>query len=122
MLTLSWGLSGVPTQTAVVSCGVKPTNHDCFSLSVVPVLPAAGRPPASSLPAPVPLAITAWRIWVTPLATVGSRALRHWPLGRGSNFLSLVVMVSTREGAHWMSAEAMVASGAANLSGATLCD
>src|SRR5664280_249474 len=98
MLTLSWGLYGVPTQTAVVNCGVKPTNHDCFSLSVVPVLPAAGRPPASSLPAPVPLAMTAWRIWATPLATLGSRALWHWPLGRGSSFLSLVEMATTGEG------------------------
>src|ERR1039457_6232925 len=92
------GLYGVPTQTAVVNCGVKPTNHDWFSLSVVPVLPAAGRPPARALPAAVPLAITAWRIWATPLATEGSRALRHWPLGIGMSFLSLVVMVSTGDG------------------------
>src|ERR1035437_4102207 len=98
MLTLSWGLYGVPTQTAVVNCGVKPTNHDCLLLSVVPVLPAAGRPPARALPAPVPLAITALRIWATPLATSGGKALRHWPWCKGSSFLSLVVMVSTGEG------------------------
>ena len=36
--------SGKPTQTAVTSSGVKPTNHASFHCSVVPVLPATGRP------------------------------------------------------------------------------
>ena len=93
------GLYGVPTQTAVVNCGVKPTNQDCVSLSVVPVLPATGRlserPPTA---AAVPLVSTVLRICATPLATLGVSALWHWPAGAGSSLLSLVVMVSTGEG------------------------
>ncbi len=35
---------GWPTQTAVDSCLVKPTNQVCSFSLVVPVLPEAGRP------------------------------------------------------------------------------
>jgi hypothetical protein len=40
--------------TTVASCGVYPANHADWLPVVVPVLPAAGRPFASGLPAAVP--------------------------------------------------------------------
>jgi hypothetical protein len=44
--TFSIGISppGYPTHTVVSSCGVKPENQASAWLSVVPVLPAEGRP------------------------------------------------------------------------------
>src|SRR5689334_7449096 len=65
--------SGVPTHTAVVSCGVYPTNQVSLFLSVVPVLPAAIRPPLSLLAEPVPPGLrTAVMMLATPWATSGS--------------------------------------------------
>jgi len=46
--------------TAVDSCGVKPTNQALLFMSVVPVLPAAGRPRSRAV-APVPLETTSVR-------------------------------------------------------------
>ena len=43
---------GYPTQTIVWSCGVNPQNHASAWLSVVPVLPAAGRPICAPTPVP----------------------------------------------------------------------
>jgi hypothetical protein len=45
-------LSGKPTQTAVTSCGVYPTNHASAHSSLVPVLPATGRPIRAFTPVP----------------------------------------------------------------------
>src|SRR5579859_445170 len=41
---MSNGLSGSATKAAPISCGVKPMNHAARASSVVPVLPAKGRP------------------------------------------------------------------------------
>src|SRR5256885_12345567 len=41
-----------PTQTALVSRGVNPTNHASVKSSVVPVLPAAGQPMFARVPVP----------------------------------------------------------------------
>ena len=41
---------GSPTQAAAASCGMKPQNHTLTLPSVVPVLPAAGRPSDSRAP------------------------------------------------------------------------
>ena len=41
-----------PIQTAVDSCGVNPTNQVFSASSVVPVLPAIGRPKTASLAVP----------------------------------------------------------------------
>ena len=38
------GSRGVPYQTATERCAVKPANQVCLLSSLVPVLPAAGRP------------------------------------------------------------------------------
>src|SRR5664279_2603677 len=45
-------LEGKPTHTAVTSCGVYPTNQASAQLSLVPVLPAAGRPIRALMPVP----------------------------------------------------------------------
>ena len=78
-------------------------------LPAVPVLPATGRPPARPFPRPVPLVRTVLRIWVTPLATSGSRTFVHRFLGSASVFLSLVVMLNTGEGTQYVPPEATVA-------------
>src|SRR5262249_27857098 len=48
-----WVGSTLPIHTDVHSCGVKPVNQALVLLSVVPVLPAAGRP-VSARPKAVP--------------------------------------------------------------------
>ena len=88
----------------------------------VPVLPAAGRPPARLLPKPVPLVRTVLRIWVTPLATSGSRTFLQSLLGSLSALWSLVVMVSTGEGTQYVPPEATVAYAEAKVSGDVLSE
>ena len=59
LIILSVLLRQSPIHTAVVYCGVPPTNQALVLLSCVPVLPAAGRPPASAARRPVPRVIGA---------------------------------------------------------------
>jgi hypothetical protein len=69
---------GSPTQVTVVSWGTKPANHASAKLSVVPVLPAAGRP-ESAAAVPVPDWTFCSRIRVTTAATFASTT--RFPLG-----------------------------------------
>jgi hypothetical protein len=59
-VTLLPFLSDLAIITAVDNCGVYPTYHADMLLSVVPVLPAEGRPRPSAV-VPVPTLTTCWR-------------------------------------------------------------
>src|SRR3954471_23014791 len=63
---------GNPTQTAVDSRGVKPTNQASMFLSVVPVLPPDGQPMLACVP--VPLWMFCWRILVASYVTPSEKA------------------------------------------------
>ena len=65
------GCVGLPTQTAVVSPGVYPTNHDCELLFEVPVLPADTRPGS-------------WLSWPEPCVMLYSRYVVAWETADGS--------------------------------------
>ena len=69
---------GCPIQTTVASCGTQPANHASASLSVVPVLPATGRP-GSAAAVPVPDWTFSSRTFVTTAATFASST--RWPFG-----------------------------------------
>src|SRR5699024_1701142 len=91
MPSMSYWRIGDPTQIALLSCGVYPANQDCRWLSVVPVLPAAGRPFASALPSAVPpgskVPVSSS---VTPWATPLSMTCLH---GGGSSFIFVPLAV-----------------------------
>ena len=71
-IILSMLLRQFPIHTAVVYCGVPPTNQALVLLSWVPVLPAAGRPSASVARRPVPLVMGPFRMSAVVAATLGS--------------------------------------------------
>jgi hypothetical protein len=60
---------GSPTHTAVVICGVPPTNHALVLSSCVPVLPVAGREKLRRLRAPVPDRMTPFSVSTVAFAT-----------------------------------------------------
>ncbi|CAM3738410.1 hypothetical protein ISCU110981_15470 [Isoptericola cucumis] len=63
-----------PTHTEVDSCFVNPVNHVCHESCVVPVLPAAGRPPSSPWPDAVPILSTFSMADTTVFATFSGSA------------------------------------------------
>ena len=65
--------SSFAISTAAASCGVYPTNQALLLSSVVPVLPAAGRPSACAAK-PDPFVTTLFNAYVTVFATPESIA------------------------------------------------
>src|SRR5258706_4346533 len=72
-LVIGVSASGSPIDTAVVICGVYPTNQASAFKSVVPVFPAAGRPMLSPEAVPSELCNTPVNIWVSVRAISGLR-------------------------------------------------
>src|SRR3954464_9259913 len=86
LITIGSRECGFPSQTAAVSCGVYPTNQASLLPSVVPVLPAAGRPKLPSDPLAVPSEMTCVSIDVSVRAISGASTCRP-----GSALLSTVL-------------------------------
>ena len=72
-----WAL-GSPTHTAVVNCGVAPTNQALVLNAWVPVFPAAGRSPFRRPLRPVPLVSTPRMMSMALLATSGEMTCTGW--------------------------------------------
>src|SRR4051794_31092854 len=70
-----------PSHTAVVRCGVKPTNHASVKLSVVPVLPATGQPPCCAA-VPVPRWTFCLRMSIAFVVTASEKTLVRLGLPR----------------------------------------
>src|SRR4029453_3555153 len=94
-------------------------NQDSVWPSVVPVLPAAGRPPASLAPVPVPWSITPSSSRGTPRATCSSLTCLHRVFGSATSFLSLVVIEMRGLGWQYFPSAASVAYDDAMVSGVT---
>src|SRR5580765_1509430 len=84
----------VPTQTAVASCGVMPANQVWTWESVVPVLPADGRPGTPRPWAVPPGARGAFNREATPAATFLSRTRLHG-FAPNESFLPLTSEIDT---------------------------
>src|SRR5690242_10316393 len=122
------GLSGSATKLAPASCGVTPTNQAAVVESVVPVLPANGRPTAAIAPGavdqPPQSPAAGWSPVVQRIASIaacatsGLTAWVHCGSAPGTGFPSvLVVMERTGDGAQNLPSAATVAYAPAISSG-----
>ncbi len=94
---------------AAESSGVYPANQAALSSSAVPVLPAAGRPPSSLAPRPVPFSMTPLSSSVVPLATSLLMTCLQLSVGSLIGFLSFVVIDRIGLGVQYLPSAARVA-------------
>src|SRR6478735_2660171 len=104
---------------APATCGVYPTYQTAALLSIVPVLPACGRPSAVIARRPVPLVTTLESKEFMAFAT--SSEITRWQLAlvTSRDFPALSVMPETMIGSQWMPPEAKVEYASAIDSGLT---
>src|SRR5579859_5819918 len=121
---MSNGLSGSATNAAPISCGVNPMNHAARASSVVPVLPAKGRPTIRyvagavdqppQLPPVAPYPVTHRAASTAARATSGDTAWVHRgvatgrPSGAGAGLPSRPVIDCTGSGGQNSPSAAMV--------------